>query len=133
MREASTRIVCGVALMTILAASHLCAQTAELSGLILDPSKLPVPKAQILVQNAATAATRSALSNQQGIYSVPALLPGLYNITVQANGFKTVHQNDVALEIDRQARLDFALEVGTKEESIVVEASAPCSTSPTAR
>src|SRR5207244_1678419 len=48
-------------------------------------------------------ATRSGSANQQGVYSVPALLPGPHNIRVEANGFKTVHQNGVVIESEQQA------------------------------
>jgi hypothetical protein len=109
----------------LLCAVSLIAQNAELSGLITDPSSLAVPGARVVVQSADTAATRTVSSNQKGEYSVPALLPGPYNITVEANGFKTVHQNGVVVEVDQRARLDFALTVGSKTESITVQGSAP--------
>jgi len=102
----------------------LLAQNAEFSGLITDPAGLAVPRARVLVQSAATGATRSVLSNQQGEYSVPALQPGTYNVTVEANGFQTVHQNGVMLEVGQQARLDLALTVGSNTESITVPANA---------
>jgi hypothetical protein len=54
----------------------LMAQNAELSGLITDPSGLAVPGAQVVVQSADTGGGRTVSSNQQGEYSVPALLPG---------------------------------------------------------
>jgi hypothetical protein len=79
----------------------------------------------VVAQSADTAATRTVSSNQQGEYSVPALLPGPYNITIEANGFKTVHQNGVVVEVDQRARLDFALTIGSNSESITVQESAP--------
>src|SRR5580698_10454280 len=82
----------------------LLAQNAEISGLISDPSGLAVPGARVIVQNPGTAATRTVSSNQQGEYSIPALLPGPYSITIEANGFKTVHQNGVAVEVEQRAR-----------------------------
>ena len=51
--------------------------------------------------------------------------PGPYNITVEANGFKTIHQNGVVVEVDQRARLDFALTVGSKTETITVEGGTP--------
>ena len=72
-----------------------------------------------------TGASRTVSSNQQGEYSVPALLPGPYNITVEATGFKTVHQNGVVVEVDQRARLDFALMIGSKAETVMVEGTAP--------
>jgi hypothetical protein len=111
--------------VALLSALPLVAQNAALSGLVSDPSGRAVPAARVVVQSADTGAIRAVSSNQQGQYGVPALLPGLYNITVEANGFKTVHQNGVAVEVDQRARLDFALAIGSREETVTVEGSAP--------
>src|ERR1700685_2516838 len=112
-------------IMALLLAAPLLAQNAEISGLITDPSGLAVPNARVAVQSADTDAKRTVSSNQRGEYSVPALLPGPYNITIEANGFKTIHQNGVAVEVDQRARLDFALAVGSTTEIITVQGSAP--------
>jgi hypothetical protein len=103
----------------------LLSQNAELSGLITDPTGLVVPHAKVVVQSANTTAARTVTSNQQGEYSVPALQPGPYNIMIEANRFKTVHQNGVVVEVDQRARLDFALTIGSNTETITVEGSAP--------
>jgi len=103
----------------------LLAQNAALSGIITDPSGRAVPGARISVENSNTAATRAASSNAQGEYSVPALLPGPYNITVEAKGFKAVHQNGTTVEVDQRARLDFALSIGNATDVVTVEGSAP--------
>jgi hypothetical protein len=103
----------------------LLAQNAEISGLIADPSGLAVASARVVVQRADTAATRTGSSNQEGVYSVPALLPGAYNITVEARGFKAVHQNGVIVEVDQRARLNFTLEIGNPTEIVTVEGTAP--------
>src|SRR5580693_8028002 len=111
--------------LALLATATLLAQNAELSGLITDPSGLAVPRANVVVQKVDTGGTRTVSSNQQGEYSVPALLPGPYNITVEANGFKTIHQNGIVVEVDQRARLDFALTVGSNTDTITVQGSAP--------
>src|SRR5580692_6649061 len=115
----------GLVVIALLSVAPLLAQNAELSGLITDPSGLAVPHARVVVQSADTGASRTVSSNQRGEYSVPALLPGPYNITIEATGFKTIHQNGVAVEVDQRARLDFALTVGSNTESITVQGSAP--------
>src|SRR5580704_4943523 len=107
------------------AAAPLLAQNAELSGVVSDPSGLAVPGAKVVVQSAATGATRTVSANGQGEYSVPALLPGAYNITVDANGFKTLHQNGVVVEVDQRARLDFSLAVGSNTETVTVVGGTP--------
>ena len=99
--------------------------TGTISGYIVDPAGLAVSGARVVVESVNTTSTRDVFSNQQGLYSVPALLPGPYNITVETNGFKTIHQNSVVIEADQKARLDFALTIGSRTESVTVEGSAP--------
>ena len=111
--------------LALLAAAPSLAQNAELSGLITDPTGLAVHGARVVVQRATTGATRSVSSNEQGEYSVPALLPGPYDIAVEANGVKSVHQNGVVVEVDQRARLDFALIVGSATETTTVQGSVP--------
>ena len=110
--------------ITLLGAARLLAQNAELSGAISDPSGLAVPGARLAVESVATGAVRAVSSNQQGEYSAPALAPGAYNVTVEANGFKTIHQNGFVVEVDQRARLDFALQVGSNTESLMVSSTA---------
>jgi hypothetical protein len=114
----------GYLFVIALAPIWLIAQTAELSGIISDPSGLPVPNAKVTVKGHATGVTRELTSNQQGLYSIPALPPGSYDITVEITGFKSVHQTGIVVEVDQRARLDFALSIGNVTESITVEGSA---------
>jgi hypothetical protein len=90
------------------------ARNAELSGLITDPSRLAVPNPKVVVQSAATDATRTVSSNQHGEYSVPAP----YNITIEAQGFKIRHQIGVVVEVDQRAWLDFEPIVGSKYSKV---------------
>src|SRR5271165_919688 len=105
-------------LVVALFAAPLFAQTAELSGIVSDPSGLPVPNATVSLQNSQTGAIRRVTSNQQGLYSAPALAPGPYDVSVEATGFASVHQNTVVLEVDQRANLDFTLTVGSIRDSV---------------
>src|SRR5208283_2786256 len=115
-----------VALLLLpIAAAAQGTPAGTIYGYVLDPDHRPIPGVRITVEDPNTAATRTTSTNQQGFYSVPALQPGPYNLTIQANGFATVHQNGTVLEADQQARLDFTLKVGSTSETITVEGSAP--------
>src|SRR5580700_10885815 len=117
---------CATLLIAIaLHALPLMAQDAELSGLITDPAGLAVPSARVVVQSADTGATRTVSSNQTGEYSEPAMLPGPYNITIDANGFAALHEHGVVVEVDQRARLDVTLTIGSNAEAVTVQGSAP--------
>jgi hypothetical protein len=122
MNRSETVLLTSVA---ALLAAPLLAQNAELSGLIQDPSHRAVAQAKVAVQSLETGVTRAVLSNQQGEYSVPALIPGAYDVTVEAVGFKVIHQTGMVVEVGQRARLDFTLPVGSKSEVVAVRGSAP--------
>jgi hypothetical protein len=109
--------------VALLATAPVVAQNAEISGLISDPAGRAVAGARVVVQSESTGARRAVSSNQSGEYAVTSLLPGAYEIAIEANGFKTIQQNGVLLEVDQRARLDFALTVGSTTETITVEGS----------
>src|SRR5215467_6882676 len=90
----------------------------EITGRLTDASGAAVPLARITATNVDTNATRSALSNDAGVYSFPSLQPGLYSIRVEKPGFKVVTQSNVHLEVQQNASLDFELTVGQVSESI---------------
>jgi hypothetical protein len=56
---------------------------------------------------------------------VPALLPGVYEIKVERNGFTTHRRTDVELQTGQVAKLDFTLQVGNVSEVVEVAAGAP--------
>ena len=72
----------GLLTVALLAAAPLAAQSAGISGLITDPSGRVLTTARITVRSESSGATRDAAPNQLGLYSIPALPPGAYEITI---------------------------------------------------
>ena len=110
-----------VVLSSLLAAS-LLGQTAQVTGRIMDQAGAVVPKAAVTVTNASTGAIRKVASTQDGYYTVPLLQPGLYQISVEMQGFAPIVRSDLQLAVDQVLRLDFTLQVGTTSEKIEVTA-----------
>ena len=69
--------------------------TTSLSGTVTDTSGAIIPGASVVVKNVATSTQFDAVSNESGYFSVPALNPGTYSVTVTLMGFKTAVLNDV--------------------------------------
>src|SRR5499433_1225518 len=116
---------CSVLCMVLLATLSAFAQTqAAISGVIHDPSGAVIPGVTITVTNPATNFVRSAISNEAGVYTFPVLQPGIYNIKVELPGFRTIEQNDVELQVQQSARIDFTLQVGDVSQTVEVSGTA---------
>src|SRR5215472_466769 len=66
-----------------------------------------------------------AVNDPSGKYLIPFLAPGLYQITVQAAGFKLSQRNNLTLGSDDKPVIDFRMEVGDTATSVTVSADAP--------
>src|SRR4051794_26474739 len=73
------------------------AQTAQITGRVTDASGGVVTRAEVRAHNRATGADRTTLSNELGLYTIPLLPPGAYDISVSLAGFKSATQLGVSL------------------------------------
>ena len=104
----------------------LCAQSASyVVGRVLDPSDAVVPGAVVTVVNQETGFRRGTESGADGTYAVGSLQGGLYKITVRKDGFVGMVRFDVNVPALQTARADFKLTVGSVQETITVEGTAP--------
>jgi hypothetical protein len=100
------------------------AQEGEIVGTVTDQSGAAVPGVQIIITNSASGLVRHIVSNDAGQYDVPSLAVGKYSVAAEAQGFKTFQQKDIVLNVGDRARIDIALQLGTTQESVTVEALA---------
>jgi hypothetical protein len=101
------------------------AQTfGEITGEVKDPSGAVAPNGSVTATNVATSAARTTRTNDAGIYSFPALIPGTYQVRVEAAGFQPVVRSNIELQVQQTARIDFTLTVGQTTQTIEVSAVA---------
>lgn len=98
--------------------------TGELTGSVLDPGGAGIAGARITVTNNATNTGRTTVSNEVGLYNVPALQPGVYSVRAESQGFQSVLQTNLEIQVGQTVRLDFSLKVGEVKETVEVTASA---------
>jgi hypothetical protein len=115
-------VLSGLALAAALSAQI---GTAELSGTVTDSSGASVPGAKVTIVNVDTAQTRETVSDQAGNYLITLIPPGKYNLSVEASGFRKTVRNDVVLEVNQRAKVDFAMQVGEVSETVEVTAAPP--------
>ena len=94
-------------------------------GRITDSSGAPVAKAKVGALNLATNTHVSGLSNPEGNYEIPYLLPGTYRVTAELAGFSKSVRDNVELRTADRLALNFQLQVGALSESVTVSAETP--------
>ena len=67
----------------------LAQESAQISGVVRDPSDALVTGAAVTALNKDTGAERTVTTNAEGLYALPALNPGRYQVRAAAKGFRT--------------------------------------------
>src|SRR4051812_42809061 len=116
-----------IAVCFIAAIAQICvAQTfsASIAGIVTDPSGGVVARAKIHLRNTSTNDVREAASNEAGSYRFDNLLPGTYEITAEATGYKSYVQSNMILRASTAATVNLSLTVGAVEQQVQVTAEA---------
>ncbi|MDQ6706083.1 MAG: carboxypeptidase-like regulatory domain-containing protein, partial [Acidobacteriota bacterium] len=92
--------------------------TGAITGVVMDPQQAAVAGAKVTVTNVETGSVNTTETNSSGVYNVPSLRIGTYEIRVEAAGFKTYVQQNVAIEVARVVRVDPVLEIGAVGDSV---------------
>jgi hypothetical protein len=121
------RSTCVCALLCSLAGSALYGQSTfgSLIGTATDKGGAVVPDVIVKVKNLDDNSLRSALTTDQGLYSLLNLRPGNYELTAERQGFSVVRIASIALEARQQLRLDLTLEIAAVGQVMVVSDTPP--------
>ena len=120
-----SRILALLTALLLIGAGRGWAQetTGSVSGRITDTQGLAVPGATVTLTGPQGAKT--AVTDAEGRFSVPLLLPGTYSIKSELAGFKTVQQSNVIVRLGQGIELALKMEVGGVTETVEVTASSP--------
>ena len=126
LRRVSTLVVAVFACILALAVPAARAQsTATVQGTVTDPTGAVVPNATVKVANTATGDTRTVQTDSSGNYQVSSLIPGPYTITVSASGMQTRQLTGITLNVNVTATQNVTLTVGSTQQVVNVQATAP--------
>ncbi len=114
------------ACMVLLAAGLASAQaTSTFNGRVLDRDDAVLPGATVTATNTSTGVMRTTVTNTDGVYSIPGLEPGVYDVKTDLTGFASAVRERVTLAINSTITLDFSLTLAGVEETLTVTGEAP--------
>ncbi len=116
-----TRLLIALGILVLALAAPAAAQTASVSGTVVDESGAVVPGATVTLSGSGTHA--STVTGSRGDYSFKNVAPGTYQLTVSLVGFAQVTRNDVAVASANVEVPAITLTLATLGETVVVSAS----------
>src|SRR5260370_5436654 len=99
--------------------------SGTLSGTVTDPTDAIVPGAKVTATNTATSTVLEAISDDRGVYRIPLMPPGVYNLKVEKPGFAAASRNGIAITVGEAAVMDVKLAVSGSTEIVQVQTEAP--------
>jgi outer membrane receptor protein involved in Fe transport len=99
-------------------------QNGQFTGTVTDPTGAAIGNAKIQVSNPAIDLNLYTTTNSSGYYTVKEVPPGVYKITVEAGGFKTVSNAGVTANVGTIAHVDFKMQIGKASEVVEVTGEA---------
>src|SRR5579883_372424 len=111
--------------IALLAASCAFAQSdlGTINGFVKDPSGSVVPNAKVTVKNQ-SGLERQANTSEAGYYTITNVPPGIYQVEVEAAGFKKFDSAANKLDPSATLTVDVTLAVGSATETVEVTATA---------
>ena len=101
--------------------AHAQQLTGTISGIAMDQTSARIPGATILVSNDATADRRNSTTDSDGFFSVTALIPGTYTVTISAKGFTSWKETGILInQGDTRTLANIHLKVFSEGTAITV-------------
>jgi hypothetical protein len=100
-------------------------ERASVSGTVTDQQGGVVPGVTVTALRVQTQQSQTAVTDASGYYTLPSLMPGQYDISVELDGFKKTTRTAVQLDAAASVTLAFTLEPGALTEVVTVTSEAP--------
>jgi hypothetical protein len=120
--------LCIAALVCIFPLSLAFGQSASygtIVGLVTDAQGAVIPNATVTATNTATGGSSTTKTTGNGLFTLPNLPPGTYDIRVEAANFSGGNAKGIAVTVGGQQNVNFKLGVAGRTESVEVSSQAP--------
>ena len=119
-----SRVLFVVALLMSAPTALWAQATGQINGIVTDASGAVLPGVTVEATSTATNAVRTAVTGADGLYTLPLLQPGLYDVKASLSGFRVALQVGVRVTVTETSRVAFQMEVGQVSETVTVVAQA---------
>jgi carboxypeptidase family protein len=123
MRSISTVITAALLALVLTSPGFAQSTFATITGTVTDPSGAAVPGASVEVRNVKTGYVYNATSNGDGVYSIPNLLEGEYQLKASGKGFGEFIADNIILNSRDNRRIEIKLQLSSVAGTVEVTAA----------
>jgi len=116
-------LLAGLILVSVRPAQAQLLQ-GSITGNVTDASQAAVAGAKVVATEQTTNFTRDTTTNSAGVYNLPTMPPGSYNVTVTAPSFQTSTITGVRVSPEEVTRTNVVLTIGQLSQTVEVTAEA---------
>ncbi len=99
--------------------------TATINGVVTDPSGAAISGAKVTAKDLDRGTVYPTTTDSSGLYNLPRLPVGNYELRVENPGFQASVQSPIVLQLNQTAKIDFQLKVGNVNQTLEVTTAAP--------
>ena len=131
MRRCPTGVVMFVLLLSLVLTGRASAQgggastTGTIQGRVVDASGAVLPGVTVTASSPAMIGTQTQVTGEAGSYRFPAVSPGVYSLTFELSGFRTVKREGIQVGLGFTAAVNEEMAVASLEESVTVSGESP--------
>lgn len=114
-----------VASLCLLPLPGLAQARGTIVGTVADQTGAVVVQAKVIATQVETGVIQSAVTSSSGVFALPNLAVGTYNVRVEATGFAPDTVTGITLDVSQERNLDFKLALAGQAETVGVTADAP--------
>jgi hypothetical protein len=115
-----TAIAAAGCVLLLVTAALSQTDRGTITGTVIDPARAVIQGANITATNKATGSEHKTVTTETGNYTITSLPTGMYDVSIEASGFKRLVAHGIQVQIANTTRLDGVLEVGAASESVAI-------------
>jgi hypothetical protein len=116
--------ILAITAVALCMAAVASAQEGTITGQVTDSTGAAVPGATITITQTKTGETRTTDSSGAGLYTMPGLAVGTYDLKANATGFQAYTKTGIVVNEASTFRADVTLTVGAASQTVTVQANA---------
>jgi len=113
-------VIMGLIALLIGSGTAYAGLTGVIAGKITDVDENPIPGVTVTVTGDNLPGARVDTTSASGTYRMPELAPGVYVLTAELMGMKTIKQTNIKVTVNATTKIKLKMEIAPYEETVVV-------------